>query len=87
MHKSKGLEYHTVIFIGLEDGALWNFSRNADEEKCGFFVALSRAKQRVIFTFSRIREGVSRWDNNQSAEKIAPLYELLKHAGVNPEIM
>src|SRR5690606_15316389 len=25
IHKSKGLEYQTVIFIGLEDGAFWSF--------------------------------------------------------------
>jgi len=57
IHKSKGLEYHTVIFIGLEDGAFWTFQRQPDEDKCAFFVALSRAKERVIFTFSKQREG------------------------------
>jgi DNA helicase II / ATP-dependent DNA helicase PcrA len=49
IHKSKGLEYHTIIFIGLEDGAFWTFQRQPDEDKCAFFVALSRAKERVIF--------------------------------------
>jgi DNA helicase II / ATP-dependent DNA helicase PcrA len=57
IHKSKGLEYHTVIFIGLEDGAFWTFQRQPDEDKCTFFVALSRAKERVVFTFSKQREG------------------------------
>ncbi|HLT82513.1 MAG TPA: 3'-5' exonuclease [Cyclobacteriaceae bacterium] len=23
VHKSKGLEYHTILFVGLEDGAFW----------------------------------------------------------------
>ena len=50
MHKSKGLEYHTVVFVGLEDSALFGHSREPTEEICGFFVALSRAKQRVVFT-------------------------------------
>lgn len=85
MHKSKGLEYHTVIFIGLEDGALWGYSGNAAEETCGFFVALSRAKQRVIFTFSKIREGVNPWSNAQTVKNILPLYNLLKDAGITPE--
>ncbi|MCR6642409.1 MAG: ATP-dependent helicase [Sporocytophaga sp.] len=57
IHKSKGLEYHTVIFIGLEDGAFWSFQKQPDEDKCAFFVALSRAKERVVFTFSKKREG------------------------------
>ena len=25
IHKSKGLEYHTVVFVGFEDSAFWNF--------------------------------------------------------------
>jgi superfamily I DNA/RNA helicase len=55
IHKSKGLEYHSVIFIGLEDAAFWSFNSQADEDKNAFFVALSRAKERVLFTFSRTR--------------------------------
>src|SRR5262249_44673996 len=61
-HKSKGLEYNSVVFIGLEDGAHWKFSENPSEEQCGFFVTLSRAKERIVFTFSstRIRRGKAR---------------------------
>jgi superfamily I DNA/RNA helicase len=56
VHKSKGLEYHTVVFMGLEDSALWNFANQSDEEQRGFFVAFSRAKKRVLFTFCEQRE-------------------------------
>lgn len=73
IHKSKGLEYHTVIFIGLDDKAWWNFSRDEHEAKASFFVAITRAKQRVIFIYCRER--------GQRAE-IAALYELLEEAGV-----
>ena len=55
IHKSKGLEYDTVVFLGLEDGAFWNYRNQQDAETCAFFVALSRAKRRVIFTFSEHR--------------------------------
>lgn len=55
IHKSKGLEYHSVIFIGLEDGAFWSYKKQMDEDNCAFFVALSRAKERIIFTISRKR--------------------------------
>jgi Superfamily I DNA and RNA helicases len=81
IHKSKGLEYHTVIFIGLEDGAFWSFQRQPDEDKCAFFVALSRAKERVIFTFSKQREG--RYGiERQTITKIKVLFDELQKSGV-----
>lgn len=85
-HKSKGLEYHTIVFVGLEDSALWGFQNGEDEETRGFFVAFSRAKYRVIFTFSkrRPRPGRARVEG-QSRRTINRLYELLKGAGVEPE--
>jgi superfamily I DNA/RNA helicase len=86
MHKSKGLEYHTVIFIGLEDSALWGFNNNPKSETCGFFVAFSRAKKRIIFTASEYRPN----PNNgklvrQYIDDIKPLYDLLDLAGIKPE--
>ncbi|HQS67759.1 MAG TPA: ATP-dependent helicase [Sulfuricurvum sp.] len=86
MHKSKGLEFHTVIFIGLEDSALWGYANNATEETNGFFVAFSRAKKRIIFTASINREinGVYVRQNSQS---IAPLYGILDQAGIVRENM
>ncbi|KQR67335.1 UvrD-helicase domain-containing protein [Pedobacter sp. Leaf176] len=81
IHKSKGLEYHTVIFIGLEDGAFWSFERQPDEDKCAFFVALSRAKERVVFTFSKQRVG--RFGlQNQSITKIKVILEELQKSGI-----
>ena len=74
IHKSKGLEYHTVVFVGLDDGAWWSFANDALEGTAGFFVAFSRAKQRVIFTYCPTRG---------ARTKIATLYELLKSAGVS----
>ena len=73
IHKSKGLEFHTAIFIGLDDKAWWSFTNDPVEGKAGFFVAFSRAKQRVVFTYCPSRG---------NRKKIAPLYDLLKSAGV-----
>lgn len=73
IHKSKGLEYHTVIFVGLDDGAWWSFASDQVEGTAGFFVAFTRAKQRVVFTYCA-RRG--------TRTKIATLYELLAKAGV-----
>lgn len=77
LHKSKGLEFKIVIFIGLEDSALWNYIKNRNEEINGFFVAFSRAKEKIIFSYSEIRNGC-----RQSYKKINELYEMLKKADV-----
>ncbi len=73
IHKSKGLEYHSVIFVGLDDGAWWSFSNDQIEATAGFFVAFTRAKQRVVFTYCALRG---------TRTKIAILYQLLTNAGV-----
>lgn len=73
IHKSKGLEYHSVIFIGLDDGAWWSFSKDQVEATAGFFVAFTRAKQRVVFTYCAQRG---------TRTGIAALYALLTKAGV-----
>ena len=86
IHKSKGLEYHTVIFLGLEDDAFWSFHTQGAEDTCAFFVAFSRAKKLVLFTFSESR--VSKENErprHQSRQTIGVLYELLVKAGVVPE--
>ena len=85
MHKSKGLEFDTVVFLGLEDGAIWNYGRNAEEETCGLFVALSRAKERCYFTYCRSR--TNRWGNQaaQSRITINRVYELFASSGVTVE--
>lgn len=74
IHKSKGLEYHSIIFVGLDDGAWWSFSNDQIEATAGFFVAFTRAKQRAIFTYCA-RRG--------ARTEIATLYELLRKAGVH----
>ncbi len=82
-HKSKGLEYDTVIFIGLEDSAFWNFRKQPEEETCGFFVALSRAKRRVIFTYCKVRNtGRNGLPESQSINSIQDLYKILKSSNL-----
>ena len=76
IHKSKGLEYNTVYFIGLEDGAFWNFKNQPDEDRCTFFVALSRAKERLAFSFCSYRSKVR--EPYQKREDINEFFELLQ---------
>ncbi|TCL35109.1 superfamily I DNA/RNA helicase [Anaerospora hongkongensis] len=81
IHKSKGLEYEIVIFLGLEDDAFWSFSNQPHEDTCAFFVALSRARQVACFTFCDIRR-TRRGNRYQRRDAIGSLYTLLRRAGV-----
>lgn len=76
VHKSKGLEYDTIVFVGLDDKAWWAHRPGDLEGLATFFVALSRAKQRAIFAFCRERG---------QRQRVAELFQLLTDAGV-PEI-
>lgn len=81
IHKSKGLEFRTVIFLGLEDRQWWAFANQSEEEKRGFFVAFSRAAEQVYFTFSDFRDE-RRGRRQQRKAEIGDLYAVLQQAGV-----
>lgn len=72
-HRSKGLEYHTVFFLGLDDDQWWAHDRDPVESTSTFFVGLSRAAQRIIFTTTSEHARVGR---------IAAFFEMLDDAGV-----
>lgn len=56
IHGAKGLEFHTVFVPCLEEGLLpWTGSPE-DEEMRIFYVALTRAKHRLVLTYSRQRQ-------------------------------
>jgi len=50
IHKSKGLEFHTMIFYGFDNQTWWSLKPDRIEELNSFFVAFTRAKQRAFFT-------------------------------------
>jgi superfamily I DNA/RNA helicase len=79
IHKSKGLEYHTVFFLAFEDSTWWTMTGDTEKDQSSesmraFFVAFSRAEQRVIFTRC---SGRSEW------EDVDWLYDNLRQAGAN----
>jgi superfamily I DNA/RNA helicase len=47
IHKSKGLEFDRVIIMGVEAET---FFGSADDERCAFFVGISRAKHHLVLT-------------------------------------
>ena len=71
IHKSKGLEFHTMIFFGLDARTWWSLAPDRGEELNSFFVAFTRAMQRAFFAYCSERGGAIAW-----------LEELLLPAGV-----
>lgn len=61
VHKSKGLEFHTMIFYGLDNQTWWSLTPQRGEELNTFFVAFTRAKQRAFFTHCKARGGAISW--------------------------
>jgi ATP-dependent DNA helicase UvrD/PcrA len=70
--KSKGLEYDVVVLLGLDDNDWWSFQKQPDEGHSTFFVAASRARERLFLTLCR----------DQRTVKIGEIYQLLEEAGV-----
>ena len=77
IHKSKGLEYEAVYFLGLEDSAFWSFNDQPEENKSAFFVALSRAKSHLIFTYCKLRN-----NSPQNNRNINEIYSLLAQSNL-----
>lgn len=67
IHKSKGLEFDSVIILGVENQTFWG---KPDAERCAFFVGVSRAKKRLVLTVSKHRETPPsdpyRWQKNRT---------------------
>ncbi|MBZ9726282.1 ATP-dependent helicase [Mesorhizobium sp. CO1-1-11] len=80
IHKSKGLEFRTVIVLGVEEQTFWG---NADTERRAFFVACSRAKERLFLTTCSTRTrpaGAGNWSVNR-----VPHAEFLAYTESEPE--
>lgn len=69
IHKSKGLEFDSVIILAVENEI---FFGNQDENRCAFFVGVSRAKRRLVLTHADQRECPAghkrRWDVQRTAQ-------------------
>lgn len=61
IHKSKGLEFHTMIFFGLDGESWWSLKPDRPEELNAFYVAFTRARQRAFFTLARDRGAPVHW--------------------------
>jgi DNA helicase-2/ATP-dependent DNA helicase PcrA len=62
VHAAKGLEFNTVVVSGMEEGLFphedmgGDRERDDEEERRLFYVAMTRAKERLILTLARVRK-------------------------------
>lgn len=70
--KSKGLEYDLVVLLGLNDKQWWSFQNDVEEGHSIFFVAASRARERLLLTRCR----------TDRKTQIDEIFGLLRDAGV-----
>lgn len=62
VHAAKGLEFDTIFVSGMEEGLFPHqrmgndTDRDEEEERRLFYVAMTRAKVRLILTLARIRK-------------------------------
>lgn len=70
IHKSKGLEFDSVIIMAVENEI---FFGDQSENRCAYFVGVSRAKKRLVLTHAEQRERpaghTKRWDIRRSAQR------------------
>ena len=76
IHKSKGLEFHSVVLLGVENEAFWG---ELAEERSVFFVGISRAKHRLVLTSVSERPTPSRNPRRWSVAR-SPQTEFLGYA-------
>jgi superfamily I DNA/RNA helicase len=56
IHRAKGLEWEAVAVVGCEDGHMPHARGDPDEERRIAYVAMTRAKDRLLLTWSRWRK-------------------------------
>lgn len=77
VHKSKGLEFDSVILLGLENEAYWG--NDTREVRCTFFVAISRAKRRLVVTTAKTRDKLADISSWKTVRR--PHEEFLRYIG------
>jgi len=76
IHKCKGLEFDSVIVLGIEEQTFWG---DSDAERAAYFVAISRAKRRLYLTVAEHREKPE-GANHYWKERRSPHREFLGYA-------
>lgn len=76
IHKSKGLEFNTVIMLGVEDQTYWG---DPAEQRSAFFVGISRARSQLLLTTADQRARPQGFNGNWRVQR-TPHGEFLGYA-------
>jgi DNA helicase-2/ATP-dependent DNA helicase PcrA len=80
IHRSKGLEFQHVVVIGVAEGQLPNYNATSAaeiaEERRLLYVALSRAEESLLLTWSRATDD-RRFGERQPSRFLAPIEEVV----------
>lgn len=77
IHKSKGLEFDSVIILGIEQEIF--FGTDHEANRCAFFVGVSRAKRRLVLTHADRRERPQGYSKRWNVDR-RPQHEYLGYA-------
>ena len=92
IHSAKGLEFHTVFLVGLEQsifpGIMVDLNPNdLEEERRLFYVALTRAKKQVFLSYAERRLHWGQLRDQKPSQFIQEIdQQLLKYDNLNREI-
>ncbi|MEW6670067.1 MAG: UvrD-helicase domain-containing protein [Thermodesulfobacteriota bacterium] len=90
MHSAKGLEFPVVFICGCENGYIplqrsGSSAADIDEERRLFYVAMTRAKERLFFIFARERRIYGKKEKREASPFIAQIDSQLKEAQASGE--
>jgi len=71
VHAAKGLEWSAVVVAGLGDGEFPVLRGNIEEERRLFYVAVTRAKERLLITRAEARYEFGKWIERPESRFIA----------------
>lgn len=77
VHAAKGLEFDVVFATGMEEGLFPHRNHSTDEEVAEerrlFYVALTRARKKVVISHARSRVRFGEWEYNQPSRFLAEM--------------
>jgi DNA helicase-2/ATP-dependent DNA helicase PcrA len=87
MHRAKGLTARTVIVVGAEDEYIPGRQEGTpgeDDERRLLYVSLSRARERLVITYTDKRTGQQRHTGRTSGARVRNLTRYLQDAPIGP---
>lgn len=88
VHSAKGLEFPVVFVVGMEEGLFpaerGSSERELEEERRLFYVAMTRAENRLFITWSKSRVMYGQWRNNSRSRFVGEIDRQYVNGGLRP---